>query len=160
LSISSMKTMPFCSAEASAFALMSSSLTSFAASSSVSWRSGLGDRHLLLLAPAAAHLREHALDLAREVLHAGGAMISICGGSAATSTRPPCRRARLRAASCGSSGASSNRSDCMSSKFTSRARRQQHVEHALLGGIRRAVAHLARLGLARLLDRRPRRGRG
>ena len=35
LSISSMKTMPFCSAAANAFALMSSSLISLAASSSV-----------------------------------------------------------------------------------------------------------------------------
>jgi hypothetical protein len=32
-------------------------------------------------------------------------------------------------------------------------RRQQHVEQALLGGIGRAVAHLARLGFARLLQR-------
>ncbi len=32
-------------------------------------------------------------------------------------------------------------------------RRQQHVEHALLGGVGGAVADLARFGLARLLDR-------
>ena len=90
----------------------------------------------------------------------GGAMISICGGSSDTST-----------------------SISLSSSLPSRSilrnfwrvaesvglhvvevhfarRRQQHVEHALLGGVRGAVAHLARLGLARLLDRRPRRDRG
>ena len=71
LSISSRKTMPFCSALRSAWALSSSSLTSFAASSSVSslnasWTLSRRER-----VRAAAEAREHALQLLRQFLHAG-----------------------------------------------------------------------------------------
>ncbi len=144
--------MPFCSAAASAFDLMSSSLMSFAASSSVSVPHRLGDRHLLLLAPPAAHLREHALDLARQLFHARRRhdlhllrqrrdvdldllVVERALAQHLAESLPRRGVGRLHVV-----------------EIDLAHRRQQHVEHALLGSVGGAVAHLARLRLARLLD--------
>ena len=154
LSISSRNTMPFCSTAVSAFALISSSLTSFAASSSVSVFSASATVILRQLAPRAAHLLEHALQLARQVLHAGRChdlhlrrqqrdldldflVVELALAQHLAEFLP---RRRIR------------RLHVVEVHFAHR--RQENIEHALLGGVGRAVAHLARLGLARLLDRR------
>jgi hypothetical protein len=64
--------MPFCSAACSALCLISSSLTSFAASSSRQQRKGRLDRQLASFRLAPRQVREHALQLAGHFLHARG----------------------------------------------------------------------------------------
>ena len=145
--------MPFCSAAASALALMSSSLRSRAASSSVS----------CFIASATVILRSFFrpppicwnmpwIWLVSSSMP-GGAMISICGASTETSIS--------------TSRSSSTPSRSILRNFWRVAesvvlqvvevdlarRRQQHVEQALLGVVGGAVAHLARLDFARVLDR-------
>ena len=153
LSISSMNTMPFCSAAASAFDLMSSSLMSFAASSSVNWRSASDHAHFLHLAPAAANLLKHALNLTRQVFHArrrhdlhlrrqrGDLDVDLLVVERAFTEHLaeflPRRGVR----------------GLQVFEVDLAHRRQQHVEDALLSRIRGAIAHLLRLGVARLLDR-------
>ena len=146
--------MPFCSTAASARALISSSFRSFAASSSVSAFMRFGDRHLPELAPRAAHLLEHPLQLARELLHAGRRHdlhlrreqrhldldLLVVEASLAQHLAEFLPRRRV------------GRLHVVEAHLA--RRRQEHVEHALLGRVGGAVAHLARLGLARLLDRR------
>jgi hypothetical protein len=63
--------MPFCSAATSAFALISSSLSSLRGLLLGQLLQRLGDLHLARLAARAAHLLEHALDLAGQLFHAG-----------------------------------------------------------------------------------------
>ena len=147
--------MPFCSTFASARVFRSSSLTSFAASSSV--RSFIASR-ILSLRSVLRPLRRGSGTCpgsAREVLHARAARRS---PSAPAWRRPrsrsPCRRARPRAASCGISGASRvSLVGCRGARVIAR-RRQQHVEDALLGAGPRPGARTLRVALlARLLDR-------
>ena len=94
---------------------------------------------------------------AGQVLHAGRRHDLHAPASAARPrSRSPCRRARPRAASCGTSGAcalSLRRAPASRPKSTAARRRQQHVEHALLGGVRARARDLRIAGFARLLDR-------
>ena len=113
----------------------------------------LGDTHLGDLAPAARELREHALQLAVRSSMPGGAMISICGGVSETSSSTS-RSSSLPSRSILRNFCRAAESvGCMSWKFTSRAGGSSTSRIALLGRVGGAVAHLARLGFARLLDR-------
>ena len=77
----------------------------------------------------------------------GGAMISICGGSDRDLDLDLLVVERAFAQHLAEALARRRVGGLHVVKFTSRARRQQHVEDALLGGIGGAVAHLARLRL-------------
>jgi hypothetical protein len=111
------------------------------------------DAHLAKLAPSAGQLREHALDLVGEILHAGRRhdlrrtgqrrdldldlpIVELAFAKHLAKALARRRVGRLHVV-----------------KVHLARRRQQYVEDALLGGIGGAVAHLARLALARLLDR-------
>ena len=114
----------------------------------------VGDGHLAQLAPRAAHLLEHALELARELLHARRRhdlhlrrqqrhldldllVVEPALAQHLAEFLPRRRVGRLHVV-----------------EIHLARRRQQHVEDALLGRVGGAVAHLARFRLARLLDRR------
>ena len=148
LSISSMKTMPFCSALWMAAVRISSSLTSLPASSSISSFMASPILSLRVLRLAAAELAEHAAQLLGHLLHAGRAHdFQLRPRLRPVRARCPCRRAGPRAASCGRPGA-----PCPPAAGSAGARRRdQHVQDALLGGVLGARAHLAHLGHARLL---------
>ena len=145
--------MPFCSTAASAFALISSSLMSFAASSSVSAFSASATVIFFSLRRAPPICWNMPCSWLVRSSMPGGAMISICGDeqrdldldllvvelALAQHLAEFLPRRRI------------GRLHVVEVHFA--RRRQQHVEQALLGGVGGAVAHLARLGLARLLDR-------
>jgi hypothetical protein len=106
LSISSMKTMPFCSALGSARCLISSSLTSLAASSSTSSASASAMLQLARLALALPDLAEHAAQLLGHLLHAGGAHdLQLWAGASARSISISLSSSGPRAASCATPGA-------------------------------------------------------
>ena len=145
--------MPFCSTAVSARALISSSLMSFAASSSVSAfiASVTVIFFTLRRAPPICWNMPWIWLVSSSI--PGGAMISICGESSddldldllvvelalaqhLAEFLPRRRVGRLHVV-----------------EAHLARRRQQHVEDALLGGVGGAVAHLARLRLAHLLDR-------
>ncbi len=145
--------MPFCSTAASAFALISSSLTSFAGFLVGERLQRLGNAHPLHLAPRAAHLLEHALDLARELFHAGRRHH--------LHLRREQRDLDLDLALVERAFAQ-HLAEFLARRGIGRLhvldvdlarRRKEHVEQPLLGDVGRAVADLARFGLARLLDR-------
>jgi hypothetical protein len=112
-----------------------------------------GNLHLLELAPAAAHLLEHPLDLRREVFHSGGRHdlhlrrgdghfdfdVLVVEAPFAEHLAEFLPRRRIGGL------------HVVEVHFA--RRRQQHVEHAFLGRVRRAIANHPRLGLARLLHR-------
>ena len=146
--------MPFCSAAASALRLDLVVVDEPRGLLVGEQLHRLGDRHLA--------------QLARGRRPSAGT----CPGSG--SSAPPCPGGAMISICCGSTETSISTS--LSSSLPSRSilrnfwrvagvgrlhvvevdlarRRQQHVEQALLGGVGGAVAHLARLGLARLLDR-------
>ncbi len=114
----------------------------------------LADIHFLQLALAARHLLEHALDLAGQVFHARGREnlhlrrhrreldldLLVVELAFAQHLAEFLARGRI------------GRLHVVEVHFA--RRRQQRIEHALLGGVGGAVANLARFGLARLLDRR------
>ena len=114
----------------------------------------LRDGHLAQLAPRAAHLLEHALELARQILHARRRhdlhlrrqqrhldldllVVELALAQHLAEFLARGRVGRLHVV-----------------EIHLARRRQQHVEDALLGRVGGAVAHLARLRFARLLDRR------
>ena len=145
--------MPFCSAAASALRLDVVVVEEPRGLLVGQLLHRVGDRHLAALAPAAAHLLEHALDLAGQLLHAGrrhdlhlrrqrGDLdldFAVVERAFAQHLAEFLARGRVGGLHVG--------------EVDLAHRRQQHVEQALLGGVGGAVAHLARLGLARLLDR-------
>ena len=145
--------MPFCSAAASALRLDVVVVEQPRGFLVGQLLHRVGDGRLELLAPSAAHLLEHALDLARQFLHAG---------------RRHDFHLRRKRRDLDLHFAVVERAFAQHlAEFLARGgvdrlhvgevhlahRRQQHVEQALLGGVGGVVAHLARLGLARLLDR-------
>ena len=145
--------MPFCSTLASARDLISSSERSLAASSSVSTLSASATRILVTLRRSPESCCEHALQLAGQVLHARRrhdlhlrrrerdleldlAVVELALAQHLAEFLPRRRVGGLHVL-----------------KIDFARRRQQHVEDALLGRVGGAVAHLARLRFARLLDR-------
>ncbi len=113
----------------------------------------VGDRGLDMLAPAAAHLLEHALDLARQLLHSrrrhdfhllgkGGQLylhFAVVERAFAQHLAEFLARGGVGGLHVG--------------EIHVAHRRQQDVEQALLGRVGRVAAHLAGFGLPRLLDR-------
>ena len=114
----------------------------------------LADLHLPHLAPAAGHLLEHALDLAGEILHSGrGKDLHLRGQHRHLHIDLPVVELALaqhlaKLLPCRAIGG------LHVVEIDLARRRQQRVEHALLGALGGAIAHFARLGLARLLDPR------
>ena len=145
--------MPFCSTEASAFVLISSSLMSFAASSSVSALSASATFIFFSLRRAPPSCWNMPWSWLVRSSMPGGAMISICGAQQRDLDFDllvvELAFAQHLAEFLPRAGV--GRLHVVEVDFA--RRRQQHVEQPLLGGVGGAVAHLARFGFARLLDR-------